>query len=526
MSALGISGETVQANIEMLRSIADHDGDIGVDNSGRIYYKEGVSSITSLFTRTHPRKEDILLETSNFLISRDLETISRSGPLTRSAFSSHINSFLDQLDKHGVLTPTLRQKILEAHYPILKSLYEEEAGISSARPDAPGSLAGEATGGGGGGDASGAASSARAAALPSSVPFVEEEEVTKKVTMILSILGDPLVPESVKDKCGVVPLGTEGGMMSGSYWVQDMDGNKLGIFKPAMEERGMDPSKRIRSDPGSDDCIGGVKNGTMWKREVAASKLCRGKLGRVPFTCALSISSKLIPGKKDNIEVIGSFQRFVEGGEGYHALLTRDGRGALDSCDPITTQGLLIRDFIMASQDRNNSNYLVKDGVIYGIDNGVCFSTFYYEIGKTVPFPLVSSVIFSKVCADPLSDEVQEEIREIDTEKELASLIEEGLIVPREALGIETRVLILKSLIDRKSPLSPQQIANIFIGRGRAAPIIDEWEAGVWESIEDKIPEEASEEDIHKLYIENFNIFLEENLTDEYIEENIRIPFS
>ncbi len=87
---------------------------------------------------------------------------------------------------------------------------------------------------------------------------------------------------------------------------------------------GMPGNKRnknpITRDDGFENFMIGVEVGTQWKREIAAYRFAKRKLGNVPTTCQFVYKNPKDPLRTPQE---GSLQEFISNGESYDDIVIK-----------------------------------------------------------------------------------------------------------------------------------------------------------------------------------------------------------
>lgn len=164
---------------------------------------------------------------------------------------------------------------------------------------------------------------------------------------------DPHVPEDFKAL--VRPEMTSGGT-SGSYFIKDLKGNKIGVFKPQDEEIYMPNNPKGYREPFGKPRVGpraGHIQGCSWQKEIAAWEIDQGKFAHVPPTMPVTLLFPETPGSAHIIPKPGSFQLFAEGVP--MSALTTD---QIMQIPVEEVQNIAIFDLAIVNADRNSGNWL------------------------------------------------------------------------------------------------------------------------------------------------------------------------
>lgn len=419
--------DILRANAEFIDRLSVTDTRVlAISAEGRIGYRAR-SICTRLFASIIGGRVD-----SEPVLRRSVEQLVRGRALEGDgAFRAYLTGVLSKLASHGALSPALHQQILGDHQKRIVDGYR-------ARLDAtPVEEEGVRGGAGAGPVVAGSAYEERASRL----------KRRADVAMEMSI--DPLLTDAYRATLGLFATDRRAGA-SESFFIKDLNKKIVGVFKPRDGEVGMPSNSRglwrETSDEGHPEFVRGVKIGTMYQREVAASKFCYGKLGTVPVTRLYTVRGALSPGGATQ-DLVGSLQEFVEGSWSYDDYAFTSPVSFLAHSSLPTIHGLVLRDLLMGSCDRHMGNVLFKEGVLYGIDNGMSFPEgLLYHSGPISG--TVSHIAVREGCQRPLSAEIREAFLSIDLEAEIDSLTRDGLITDRQAIELKMRHSLLTSLLD------------------------------------------------------------------------------
>lgn len=168
--------------------------------------------------------------------------------------------------------------------------------------------------------------------------------------------------------------------LSGSYWMKDSEGERVGLFKP-FDEEVFAPNNPIGATHqgvlGERKMRPGIRVGESAHREVAAYRVDQFfGFGIVPSTCYANFchesffdaSAKKETSRREKKEKWGSFQERVEG---FTPLYNYE---EVEKISLVEFQLLVTLDIILGNSDRNLANILVYKGKIAAIDHGLCFS--------------------------------------------------------------------------------------------------------------------------------------------------------
>lgn len=100
---------------------------------------------------------------------------------------------------------------------------------------------------------------------------------------------------------------------------------------------------------------------------------------RAAYLVSLFLGFNLVPptvirtltDPENQTEQVGAMQQFIEGAN-IGASLPNKGKDHIDP-DEIAKLGMF--DFMIRNTDRHSSNYLIKDGKVFAIDHGLCFTS-------------------------------------------------------------------------------------------------------------------------------------------------------
>jgi len=207
----------------------------------------------------------------------------------------------------------------------------------------------------------------------------------------------------------------------GTYFVKDLAGRRVAVFKPIDEEPGASGNpKKLVLDP-----ILPSGGGAM--REVAAFVVDKGRAG-VPETVMLpNVHHRLWPSVK-----VGSVQQYVP-----HVAVAADMGSSLFSTDNVHAIGLL--DIRLLNLDRNGENMLV-------VDEGNNLRLVPIDHSYILP-PTIANPVFEwhywKQSKEPFSKETLKFIESIDIDEDAKTLRKIGL--PEECIRtMKVTTLLLK----------------------------------------------------------------------------------
>jgi len=254
---------------------------------------------------------------------------------------------------------------------------------------------------------------------------------------------------SEASKAPLLPEATEGGT-SGSYFLKNRAGKKIGVFKPQDEEIFMPNNPRGHEAKYFEERLGprsGHIQGTSFLKEIAAYSIAKGLFDHVPLTTKLEIPFRQKPNSDSVIHKRGSFQAFAEG-EPIEVLKTEQIRDM-----PVKeVQKMALFDLMVGNSDRNMGNALYdsNEGVLTPIDHGLVFLDSLDWMGG---FPISELncqwVVWPQVRV-PLDSELRESFLNYDLEKKCQDLgaleISEGSIREHKIRIIFLREALAKDL--------------------------------------------------------------------------------
>ncbi|NGX61337.1 MAG: hypothetical protein K940chlam9_00822 [Chlamydiae bacterium] len=196
---------------------------------------------------------------------------------------------------------------------------------------------------------------------------------TAEAITTIEMSQDPYLSDEIKDP--IRPQPTTGGM-SGSYFIRDRNGERIGVFKPMDEEPYMpnNPEKQLRRDydqkkPGRIHAIRyGATQGGSWKREIVAWEIDRGDFVGIPETVELTVLFPKRQGSPESAMKTGSFQKFVRGKQ--LSELTNEQIAAI----PVSElHKIATFDLAMGNADRHTDNMLydAETQSLHPIDQGL-----------------------------------------------------------------------------------------------------------------------------------------------------------
>jgi len=194
------------------------------------------------------------------------------------------------------------------------------------------------------------------------------KEVAEAIITI-EMCQDPSI--SAQLKSSIRPEPTSGGT-SGSYFIKNRQGIKIGIFKPQDEEVYMPHNPkgyRLAYNPKSrhGPKLGHLQ-GSSWQKERAAWEIDNGEMAGVPFTTTISVPFPKAPGNPKIITKKGSFQVFAQG-QPVEELVAQE----INNIPTKEVQKIACFDLIIGNADRNLGNVLydTKEQKLTPIDHGL-----------------------------------------------------------------------------------------------------------------------------------------------------------
>ncbi|CAD7704691.1 unnamed protein product [Ostreobium quekettii] len=238
----------------------------------------------------------------------------------------------------------------------------------------------------------------------------------------------------------LAPAGT-----GGSYFIFANDGTKVAVLKPKDEEpNGPNNPKGFAGSPDGGGLRKGVRPGEGAVREVMAYVLDHGNFSGVPPTAMVTLK---VGGEKK----VCSFQQFIP-----HESDCEDMGPA--AFPPHQVHKIAILDVRLANTDRNGGNILAwrspQDGGwwLTPIDHGYCMPSTFEDLNfEWLYWPQAKM---------PLGPEARAYIDELDADRDLTMLAEQGLALRRECERVyKVCTLLLKKCVARG--LSLYQIGTI-----------------------------------------------------------------
>lgn len=259
------------------------------------------------------------------------------------------------------------------------------------------------------------------------------KELLGTVQLLISPAKDSatnLMPKSTHDE------GKKG--VSGSYFISNLTGMRIGIFKPDDEELGTmncpDPHRRHPDELG---VRFGIKPGLSATMECVAFLL--GQDEGVPHTMLVTLPN--LPSFAQDTPVAtkrGSLQKFIPDAKEIHAISFAD---LVNKDEKYLTQmqTIALFDIKTFNTDRNQSNLLFANDKLFPIDHGCIAAA---EFQDNVNFCWLS---YPKVLDTPLSEEQKTRILQLDWAKDKKAILQQFPDLPKENLQtLEASYILLK----------------------------------------------------------------------------------
>lgn len=210
--------------------------------------------------------------------------------------------------------------------------------------------------------------------------FVAEGQITIEMSC------DPNILPAHKEIFSPEPTGTQVGI-SGSYFIRDREGKRIGVFKPMDEEPYMpnnpNPGYQAAYDAVFPRCWvrTGQRQGEGWKKEAVAWELDQDHFVGVPYTCVMEVTFPKSRGSSEIISKRGSFQQFVEG-----KPLTELTNAEVVKIPASEIHKMAIFDLMVGNSDRHFGNFFWDSSAqqIRPIDHGlILLDSMDWSVGKT-----------------------------------------------------------------------------------------------------------------------------------------------
>lgn len=250
----------------------------------------------------------------------------------------------------------------------------------------------------------------------------------------------------------------------GSYFLQDVQGQPVAVFKPEDEEplavnnpKGRTPGSSTdgssSSGSGSEGLRRGTKPGEGAYREVAAYVLDHDHFSGVPPT---ALVSACVDGAEGGAVKVGSLQQFVESEgdceeRGYSQFPLHE------------VHKVAVLDLRLGNSDRNGGNILVRRNASSGewelipIDHGYCLPGSFEDLSfEWMYWPQAER---------PFEPETLQYIENLDAERDESILQAHAIQLRPECLRVfRVCTMVLKK--GAKAGLTPSQIASILCREG------------------------------------------------------------
>ncbi|MDN3504498.1 MAG: hypothetical protein P0S95_02845 [Rhabdochlamydiaceae bacterium] len=276
---------------------------------------------------------------------------------------------------------------------------------------------------------------------------------------------------------GCRPIATTSGT-TGSYFIKDVAGNKVAVFKPCDEQIGTkhDPNIHFGSHKQSraNQATAGITPGHEPIFEVIASKWAPFFPGlSIPKTELVKIASNSFNGKgcaiacsANDLTKVGSLQEFKPGINGEHFSAEE----IEPLADPAQFAMMMAFDLATYSSDRNRGNVLIDEKKnIHLIDNSAMCARGFQT-------PMKAFWYYSESAKRPFPKEAQKAISELNPEDMIAKAREEfakaGQVFPEEhGDTLRMSIHILQTGVEHG--LTPQELVTLFVDpQGTAAHLL------------------------------------------------------
>ena len=304
-------------------------------------------------------------------------------------------------------------------------------------------------------------------------------EFTAAVVTANRMLHDPDVPPYYKELIRPNPV-EEG--TSGVYFVKNILGEVIGVFKPTDEQPYMphNPKGRTPKTLPKDfkELYQGFPMEKSSERELASyitsEQLFPGfalETARISLQCPRDYEKPKTP----TVLKEGSLQAFGKGTPSI-ALEDRTELMKIETPDGVPTaemQKLALLDLVIGNNDRNEGNYLYsrESKRIVPIDHNMAFGTDFVP-SKTNPTPsmsLVTPCSYEEQMFVPVEQDVLRDFDSFDIEKTIGALREQG-ISEEQIAGMKARYDLTKIALRKGYNLN--QIQRMFTAFGRNNGII------------------------------------------------------
>lgn len=254
----------------------------------------------------------------------------------------------------------------------------------------------------------------------------------------------------------------------GSYFLQDVQGKPVAVFKPEDEEPHAVNNPKGRTGSSSDGSSGsgseGLKRGTRpgegAVREVAAYVLDHGHFAGVPPT---ALVSAFVDASDGGAVKVGSLQQFVEAEgdceeRGYSSFPVQE------------VHKIAVLDLRLGNADRNGGNILARRNSGSGqwelipIDHGYCLPSTFEDLSfEWMYWPQAER---------PFDDATLAYIDSLDADRDEAILAAHGISLRPECLRVfRVCTMVLKK--GAKAGLTPSQIAGVLCREGLTKSVVE-----------------------------------------------------
>lgn len=384
------ASEIIQSNIDFIQKLTGREK-IGADKAGRLYQISGFGFINIFLKNT----KDL-----SYVVQQTLQEMAANRTFVVEESSEKFKQIVSYLSQINAISPSAQQVVLETFY---RNRLER---------------------------------------LKESLP-----ELVAQATVSIEMSCDPLV--STQRKAQIMPKPTTGGT-SGSYFIKDLDGNTIGVFKPMDEEVFMPNNPMGKAQPYHstiDLRMGprtGHQQGSSWTKEVGAYLVDRGEHANVPYTTPLTVPFPIRRGNTQIISKTGSIQEFKRGVPAEE-LKTEE----IESIPIAQSQKIALLDLLIGNSDRNLGNMLWdRDGQeLIPIDHGLCLldSLDWQRIPRSETS--CAWIVWPQM-KQPVDPSLVKWIQNFDIEQKQKELAEAG-ISESSLREFTTRAIFLKAALEK-----------------------------------------------------------------------------
>eukprot|EP00879_Flechtneria_rotunda_P001456 GHRR01001610.1.p1 GENE.GHRR01001610.1~~GHRR01001610.1.p1 ORF type:complete len:608 (+),score=281.81 GHRR01001610.1:779-2602(+) len=311
---------------------------------------------------------------------------------------------------------------------------------------------------------------------------------------------------------GLAPTLAKAGT-GGSYFLQDVNGKPVAVFKPEDEEplavnnpKGRTPGSSSDISSGSSSGSEGLRRGTKpgegAAREVAAYVLDHQHFAGVPPT---ALVSAFVDSPEGGAVKVGSLQQFVESEgdceeRGYSSFPVQE------------VHKIAVLDLHLGNADRNGGNILVRRSSatskweLIPIDHGYCLPASFEDLSF--------EWMYWPQAEQPFSKETLQYIANLDAERDESILHAHGIHLRPECLRV-FRVCTMVLQKGAKAGLTPYQIAGILCREGLTKSVVEKLHSNAMQMAKaaSSVGSSRSKAKL-TLYMQHM-----EQLLDEYLEE-------